>query len=196
MPVPGRVTRAKDRFRAVDPHVRSVTVIDATEEDALLPSRNDETTRARVAGLCRNPALPESLVLRLVDHPAADIVSLMYHRRTWSDELFDVLAAHPNVTVRDQLAMSAGATTEQRVRLVDDPDSCVLMTLLEGLWTTSPEPLPAWAYRKLAAHPRVKRRLLIDHPMDIGPLSRLPWPMPRTKRSPPGRVPLDHGSRR
>ncbi|WP_106131580.1 hypothetical protein [Pseudosporangium ferrugineum] len=144
-----------------------MTVIDATEEDALLPSRNDETTRARVAGLCRNPALPESLVLRLVDHPAADIVSLMYHRRTWSDELFDVLAAHPNVTVRDQLAMSPGATTEQRVRLVDDPDLCVLMTLLEGLWTTSSEPLPAWAYRKLAADPRLKRILHSYSPVGL-----------------------------
>ena len=71
------------------------------EEDALPVEKthlswDPETTRARVDGLCRNPALPDPLVLRILEHPAANVVAVMYSR-AWSDELFDTLAAHPDV---------------------------------------------------------------------------------------------------
>ena len=140
----------------------------ASKENVLLrnTSRNDETTRARLRGLSRNPALPDSLVLRILLHPAADVVGVM-SGRTWSDELFDIIAAHPDVRLREMLALSGRATGAQRARLIGDPDIRVLMALLEPPFTTRPEPLPAWAYRKLAEHPGVKRRLPLYLPMEL-----------------------------
>jgi hypothetical protein len=148
-----------------------VLVITASEENTLLvdeahPSWDHETTRARVRGLSRNPALPDTLVPRILDHPAADVVGVMYGRE-WSDELFDVLAAHPDVRRREMLAQSPRATAEQRARMIDDPDVRVLMALLEGPFAIRPQPLPGWAYRKLAEHPGVKRRLPLYHPREL-----------------------------
>ena len=153
---------------AAESSVRSVPVIDASEEDALLihktqPSWNTTTTRARVRGLSRNPALPDTLVPQILEHSAADVIDVMY-ARDWSDELFDIVAAHPSVRLREALARCARVTAEQRVRMVGDPDIGVVMALLEGPFTEHPQPLPAWAYRKLAEHPGVKRMLRILEP--------------------------------
>jgi hypothetical protein len=160
-----------DRFPAVESSVRSVPVTDASEEDALLidqahPSWNSETTRARVRGLSRNRALPDTLVPRILDHPAADIGAVM-DGREWSDELFDIVASHPDVRLRAMLAQSGRVTAEQRVRMIDDPHLGVVMALLEGPFATRPQPLPVWAYRKLAEHPGVKRRLRLYHPAEL-----------------------------
>ncbi|MGK5685447.1 hypothetical protein [Actinoplanes sp. URMC 104] len=130
------------------------------EEDALPVEKthlswNPETTRARVDGLCRNPALPDPLVLRILEHPAANIAAVMYSR-AWSDELFDTLAAHPDVHLREMLARSGRATGEQRARMVDDPSLAVVMALLEGPYGREAEPLPGWAYRKLADRPKIR----------------------------------------
>ena len=151
--------------------VGSVPVIDASEEDALLvdetqPSGNDKTARARVRGLSRNPALPDTLVPRILEHPAADVVGVMY-RREWSDELFDIVAAHSDVRLREMLAHSGRVTAEQRIRMIDDPDPGVVMALLEEPFTAQPQPLPGWAYRKLAEHPAVKRRLPLYLPSEL-----------------------------
>ncbi|MDR6317670.1 hypothetical protein [Actinoplanes couchii] len=129
-------------------------------EDALT-AWNSETTPARVHGLSRNPALPDPLVLRILDHPAAAMSDILYGREL-SDELFGILAAHPDVRLREVLARSGGVTPDQRARLIDDPSSSVVFTLLE--W---PGVLPAWGYRKLAAHPKVKRRLPLYLPIEL-----------------------------
>jgi hypothetical protein len=119
-----------------------------------------------VRGLSRNPALPDTLVRRILEHPATNVVDIMY-RRELSDELFDLIAAHPDVRLRERLAQSPRATAEQRVRMIDDPHIRVLMALLEVPFTLPPQPLPGWAYRKLAEHPGVKRRLPLYHPADL-----------------------------
>lgn len=148
-----------------------MTVIDTSEEDALLvdnthPSWTDETARALVRGLSRNPALPDALVPRILEHPAAKIIDIVYGRE-WSDELFDIVAAHPSVHLRQTLAQCPRATPEQRARMVGDPDIRVVMALLEGPFTRDPQPLPTWAYRKLAEHPGVKRMLADLLPMEL-----------------------------
>ncbi|GIF68478.1 hypothetical protein Ais01nite_65130 [Asanoa ishikariensis] len=156
---------------AAESSVGSEPVIDATEEDALLVDKtqrpgNHETTRARVRGLSRNPALPDTLVPRILEHPAADLVDVI-HRREWSDELFDAVAAHSDVRVREMLAQAGGVSVEQRTRMVDDASFGVAMALLEGPFTTRPQPLPVWAYRKLAERPDVKRMLRLLHPNEL-----------------------------
>ncbi len=150
-----------------------MTVINAIEEDVLLvdkPHRpwNHEMTPALVRGLSRNPALPDSLVQRILEHPAADVAGLMYGRE-WSDELFDIFAAHPSVRIREMLARSGRVTAAQRARMVDDPASAVLLALLETPYTMRPQPLPAWAYRKLADNPRLKRMLPLLEPREVSP---------------------------
>lgn len=137
-------------------------MINANKEDALLvdndhQSWNHETTPALVRGLSRNPALPDDLVPQILEHPAANVVDVMYGRE-WSDELFDIVAAHPNVRIREMLARSSQVTSEQRARLVDDPAFDVVMALVEGPFT---QPLPVWAYRKLAEHPKLRRWLTV-----------------------------------
>ncbi|MEV4538058.1 hypothetical protein AB0J82_30180 [Asanoa sp. NPDC049518] len=128
--------------------------------DKAHPSWSHEMAPARVHGLSRNPALPDTLVPRILGHPAADVVGLMY-RREWSDELFDVIAANPDVGLREMLALSGHATAEQRARMIDDPSVRVLMALLEAPL------LPGWAYRKLAEHPGVKRMLALYGPREL-----------------------------
>lgn len=150
-----------------------MAVIKANKEDALLADKvhqswNHETTPALVRGLSRNPALPDSLVPQILEHPAADLLGVMY-RREWSDELFDIVAAHPTVRIREMLARSGQATAEQRARMADDPAIDVVLALLEGPFTTQPQPLPAWAYRKLAEHPQLKRMLTLLHPRELSP---------------------------
>ncbi len=94
---------------------------DTLQVDTVHTSGNDETTRARVRGLSHNPALPDTLVPRMLEHPAADVIGVM-NRPEWSDEVFDIVAAHPEARIRTILAQCAGATVEQRVRMIDDPD--------------------------------------------------------------------------
>jgi hypothetical protein len=147
----------------------SAPVTDANEEDPLLVdeahrSRNHETVR----GLSRNPALPDILVPRMLEYPAADVVGLIYGRE-WSDELFDIVAAHPDVRLRELLALCGGATAEQLVRMIDDPAFPVALALLQGPFTTRPQPLPVWAYRKLAERPDVKRMLPVLYPTELSP---------------------------
>ncbi|GAA3233474.1 hypothetical protein ACFO1B_23195 [Dactylosporangium siamense] len=136
-----------------------------TKEDAL-PIDNAHQTRARVRGLGRNPALPDRLVPRILAHPAASATDVI-HRREWSDELFDIIAAHPDGRLRAMLAQAAQVTAEQRVRMVDDPDLQVVFALLEGPYTRRPQPLPVWAYHKLAEHPGLKRMLRFLHPPEL-----------------------------
>jgi len=146
-----------------------VPVIDASKEDALLvdkayPSWNPETTSTLVRGLSRNPALPDDLVPRILEHPAADKYSVIYGR-AWSDELFDVFAADPDVHLREMLA--GCGTAEQRARMVGDPSIRVVMALLEEPLTAWAQPLPGWAYRKLAERPDAKRLLQRLHPAEV-----------------------------
>lgn len=74
-------------------------------------------------------------------------------RDVWDDESFDTLAAHPDPAVREALAQSPGATGEQRARLAGDLSLRVLHALLEGPPSRWADPLPDWAYRRLATHP-------------------------------------------
>jgi hypothetical protein len=125
-------------------------------------------TRARVRGLCSNPALPESLVPRILDHPAVDAVSVM-HERGWSDELFDIVAAHPDVRIRKMLAECSWVTAEQRVRMIGDPDFRVVKSLLGWTFPRRSAPLPAWAYRKMAERPEMKQMVSHHEPSEFSP---------------------------
>ena len=138
----------------------------ALPDDNAHRSWNPETTRARVRGLCRNPALPDTLVPRILEHPAADKAGFMYGRQ-WSDDLFDIVAAHPDVRLRVMLAQSGATTAEQRARMVGDPSFQVLLALLEGPFTMRPQSLPASAYRKLAENPELKRKLPLLVPAEV-----------------------------
>jgi hypothetical protein len=72
------------------------------------------------------------------------MISLTY-RPVWTDEQFEALVGHPDTDVRAALAESTRITTEQRLKLLDDPALKVLVMLLEG----AVEPMPEWAYRRL-----------------------------------------------
>lgn len=106
-------------------------------------------------GLSRNPAVPGTLLRRLVDECPGEVLTYLKSRPKWTDEQFDALADHPDAEVRAALAEAGDATPEQRARLVEDPAYSVLYTLVEGpmrfgLRFTEPEPpLPAWAYHRL-----------------------------------------------
>jgi hypothetical protein len=131
-------------------------------------------------GLARNPALPVPLLLRLA---ADDRITPwdLTARRTWTDDAFDALAAHPDPEVREALAQSPGATGEQRARLVGDLDIRVLQSLVEGPPGRWSDPLPGWVHRRLAGHPEPHVRDLLTYlpgtPRDvIAVLARDPHP--------------------
>ncbi|MDI6099943.1 hypothetical protein QLQ12_15185 [Actinoplanes sp. NEAU-A12] len=111
-----------------------------------------DITRARLRGLARNPALPAESLLRLAGDERIDRWDLTA-RAEWTDETFDALAAHPGPEIREALAQSAGATGRQRARLVGDLSIRVLHAVVEGPPSRWADPLPEWAYRRLAEHP-------------------------------------------
>jgi hypothetical protein len=113
-----------------------------------------------VRNLARNPALPASLLPRVLANPAGGRYSVMAQRQ-WTDELFDAVAAHPDPRVREELAQTPAATAQQRARMVTDSSVNVLAALIEGPWARHREPLPEHAYRTLAQHPRPIVRLLV-----------------------------------
>jgi hypothetical protein len=117
---------------------------------------------AALPGLARNPALPVALLLRLAADDRLTPWDLTA-RRTWTDEAFDTLAAHPGPEVREALAQSPGATGEQRARLVGDLSIRVLQALLEGPPARWSDPLPGWVHRRLAQHPEPLVRDLLTY---------------------------------
>ncbi|MEV0902000.1 hypothetical protein [Actinoplanes sp. NPDC049802] len=136
--------------------------------------------RDRLRGLACNPALPAETLLRLADDERVG-PEYVTARRTWTDEAFDALAAHPCPAVREALAQSPGATGEQRARLVGDLDLDVLHALLEGPPARWSGPLPDWVHRRLAEHPERRVRDLLTFipgtPRDVlTKLSRDPHP--------------------
>jgi hypothetical protein len=117
---------------------------------------------AALLGLARNPALPVALLLRLAADDRLTPWDLTA-RRTWTDEAFDALAAHPDPEVREALAQSPGATGEQRARLAGDLSIRVLQALLEGPPARWSDPLPGWVHRRLAQHPEPLVRDLLTY---------------------------------
>jgi hypothetical protein len=117
---------------------------------------------AALPGLARNPALPVALLLRLAADDRLTPWDLTA-RRTWTDEAFDTLAAHPGPEVREALAQSPGATGEQRARLAGDLSIRVLQALLEGPPARWSDPLPGWVHRRLAQHPEPLVRDLLTY---------------------------------
>jgi hypothetical protein len=117
---------------------------------------------AALLGLARNPALPVALLLRLAADDRLTPWDLTA-RRTWTDEAFDTLAAHPDPEVREALAQSPGATGEQRARLAGDLSIRVLQALLEGPPARWSDPLPGWVHRRLAQHPEPLVRDLLTY---------------------------------
>ncbi|WP_430790922.1 hypothetical protein [Actinoplanes sp. G11-F43] len=103
-------------------------------------------------GLARNPALPAEALRRLATTGPLDRWELTA-RAVWDDEAFDVLAGHPDPEVREALAQSPGATGAQRARLIGDLSIRVLHAVLEGPPSRWADPLPDWAYHRLAGHP-------------------------------------------
>jgi hypothetical protein len=121
---------------------------------ALLDHHN-KPARARLRGLARNPAIPGTLLRRLVDERFTEVRFYLSLRGEWSDEQFEALADHPDPNVRTELAEAIHVTPEQRLRMVEDPEFTVLCALVEGPTTfdlpfTTREPLlPEWAYHRL-----------------------------------------------
>ncbi|KHD73319.1 hypothetical protein MB27_35475 [Actinoplanes utahensis] len=143
-------------------------------------------TRARLHGLARNPALPVEALLRLAADDRLDIEDLTTFpaapgRRGFTDAAFDALAAHPDPQLREALARSSGATGAQRARLVGDLSIAVLHAVIEGPADRWADPLPTWAYRRLADHPEPVVRDMLTYlpgtPRDvIVALARDPHP--------------------
>jgi hypothetical protein len=153
--------------------------------------------RARLRGLVRNPAVPAVLLRRLIDEQPKETRSSVTGRRAWSDEQFEILAAHPDREVRVLLAQARYVTPEQRASLVEDPDPRILDALAEGpdwfaWWTLAPEPvLPAWAYERLIERrPRVKDMWLVDNPWLAPELRARLWPDEQAPPAPPQEPPL------
>jgi hypothetical protein len=132
-------------------------------------AHENKPARARLRGLVRNPAIPGTLLRRLVDEQLTEVGFFLSHRRHWSDEQFDALVDHPDPGVRVRLAEAPRLRPEQRVRLVEDPDPQVLSALAEGPLTdalriTTLEPLlPEWAYRRLIERSASLRSALVDN---------------------------------
>ncbi|BCY07922.1 hypothetical protein [Actinoplanes sp. L3-i22] len=121
---------------------------------------------ARLRGLGTNPAIPDDLFRRVLDHPGSASWLpgwLITSRDRWTDASFAAVAAHPDPAIRAKLARSWHSSGAQRARLVDDPDVTVRIALAAGPEGPS-EPMPAEAYRRLATDPdrRVWRRLWIS----------------------------------
>jgi len=120
-------------------------------------------------GLVRNPAIPGTLLRRLVEEQLTEVGFFLSHRQHWSDEQFDALVDHPDPRVRIRLAEAPQLRPEQRVRLVEDPDPQVLSALAVGptktdLRLTTLEPLmPEWAYRRLIERSASLRSALVDN---------------------------------
>jgi hypothetical protein len=122
--------------------------------DAFLAHYN-KPARARLRGLVRNPAVPGTVLRRLIDEQFTEVGAFLSSRPEWSDEQFDALVDHPDPRVRMELAEATHVTPEQRVRLVEDPEFKVLYVLAKGpmtfdlRFTRREPPLPGWAYRRL-----------------------------------------------
>src|SRR5262245_19425784 len=122
--------------------------------DAFL-ARYNKPARSRLRGLVRNPAVPGTLLRRLVDEQFTEVRAYLSFRPKWSDEQFEALVDHPDPSVRMELAEAIHVTPEQRARLVEDPEFRVLWALAEGpmafdlRFTTRKPPLPGWAYHRL-----------------------------------------------
>jgi hypothetical protein len=137
--------------------------------DAFLAHYN-KPARARLRGLARSPTIPADLLRRLVDEYFDEVKYHVGARSEWSDEQFDVLAAHPDLEVREQLAGALNVTPEQRARLVEDPSAKVLYELANGpslfVLRVTPRPplLPAWAYDRLVERYPDLREDLVRNP--------------------------------
>lgn len=112
-----------------------------------------------LAGLAVNPALPEELLLRLVDEHGELAAPGLRHRRVLPPPVAEAMRRHPSARVRAALAISPNVNPAIRVALVDDPHEHVryaaidsrdraplpkkgLQRLLDGLyrpgfWTTA-----------------------------------------------------------
>ncbi|MFE9851241.1 hypothetical protein ACFYPN_20945 [Streptomyces sp. NPDC005576] len=106
--------------------------------DAGLPTR-------RLAGLALNPAVPESVLLRLLaDAPLAARMALC-RDRALPDAVVDAVIDHPDTRTRSFFARNPHVDPAQRARLVDDPEWFVRAHLAEGPEARFPDrlrPLP------------------------------------------------------
>ncbi|MBG0562295.1 hypothetical protein [Actinoplanes aureus] len=126
---------------------------------------HQESNRARLRGLAANPALPDELFRRLLDHPEAGRW-VVTRRRAWSDEAFDIIAGHPDDRLRAELAESWAVTGAQRARLVGDPSVRVRVMLADGSFGHH-DPMPVEAYQRLAEDPNPKVRMFLTLPRKL-----------------------------
>ncbi|WP_446219879.1 hypothetical protein [Micromonospora sp. IBHARD004] len=94
--------------------------------DAFLAHYN-KPARARLRGLVRNPAIPGTVLRRLVNEQFTEVRSYLSFRLEWSNEQFEALIDHPEVLC----VLAEGPMTD-----------ALRFTTLEPL-------LPRWAYRRL-----------------------------------------------
>ncbi|MHA4775808.1 Mucin-2 [Streptomyces sp. MSC1_001] len=122
-------------------------------------------------GLGRNPALPDSMLARLLafdgggDGPPRHAVQ----RAGLSDHAVAVIVDHPSLWARIGFAMSARTSPAQRARLVDDPSPKVRAALAYGPEYHDPRievpPLPDAVCARLLDDPEPSvRAALLDSP--------------------------------
>ncbi len=119
----------------------------------------------RLDGLARNPAAPESVLLRILTGAEGPVRGSVFERDEVPAAVCDVAALHPDREVRGYLAVGAGATGAQRARLAADPDPWVRRQVaagpeVHGRWRQA-DPLPDEVCAALARDEdrRVRARL-------------------------------------
>jgi hypothetical protein len=112
------------------------------------PDGYHHPVRARLRGLSLNPALSGAVAVRLVPFWSELHYTMMY-RPAWPDDVFDALAAHPEVKVRAVLAESAGLTPSQRARLLGDANRTVRELAAEvPVFEAAGKPSQRWKLQK------------------------------------------------
>ncbi|MGW3298587.1 LRV domain-containing protein [Streptomyces rubiginosohelvolus] len=100
----------------------------------------------RLDGLARNPAAPESVLLRILTGAEGPVRRSVFERDEVPESLCDVAVSHPDREVRSYLAVGRGASGAQRARLASDPDPWVRSRVaagpeVHGRWRKA-DPLP------------------------------------------------------
>ncbi|MDJ1642583.1 hypothetical protein [Streptomyces pakalii] len=90
----------------------------------------------RLDGLARNPAAPESMLLRILTGAEGPVRGSVFERDGVPGSVCDVAVSHPDREVRAYLAVGRGASGAQRARLAADPDPWVRSRVAELLLET------------------------------------------------------------
>lgn len=114
----------------------------------------DRADLERLDGLARNPAAPESVLLRILTGAEGPVRGSVFKRAEVPESVCDAAVSHPDRMVRGYLALGAGASGAQRARLAADRDPWVRRRVaagpeVHGRWRKA-DPLPGEVCARLA----------------------------------------------